>query len=109
MGSMQVNVFAETLDIYGVYESKLHYGDSANLSLKIRKARDKSYMTITINKDKIIFSIGRSEPDYFEMEYEVKGDFILAGSENPELEMYYPIYIKDKNTIFTSGRRFVKK
>ena len=43
------------------------------------------------------------------MTYTSQGDFLLGKTILGQVEMFYPIYIKDSDTLFLAGQKFIRK
>jgi hypothetical protein len=43
------------------------------------------------------------------MTYTTQGDFLLGKTKLGQVEMFYPIYIKDEDTLFIAGQKLVRK
>lgn len=102
---------AENDEIYGVYESTFYQemlAQNRNLESKFKEAANKAHTTITINKQKVIMTIGKTEPESISMNYSFVGyNAIIAVDNEMMQEMYFPIYIKDE-ILYTAGQRFKK-
>lgn len=101
-------VYAESLNISGTYESNFYNEMYAKkgITQEHKDALDNSFMAFTITNEKVILTIGKSDPIENELNYViVKKNFILAFDKEPE--MYIPMYIKG-NTLFMGGQSFNK-
>ncbi len=101
---------AEERKITGTFES-VPFHVLANLpesaSKELKESAEKMKQTLTITEKDMRMSTGFGGGIY--MTYTAQGDFLLGKTALGDTEMFYPIYVKDENTLFLAGQKFVRK
>ena len=101
---------AEDRKLAGTFESvrlDLLMGIPDSVSAKHKESFEKSKQTIIITEKDMTLNTGFGGGIY--MTYTTQGDFLLGKTMLGQAEMFYPIYIKDADTLFLAGQKFVRK
>jgi len=57
---------------------------------------------------RVLYTYGSIKPYRTNITYSTEGDFILARESDSGTTMYYPIYLYDRNTIYTMGQKLAR-
>lgn len=102
---------AEDRKLTGTFESVrldlfLGLPESAKTD-KLKESFEKSKQTLVITEKDMSLNIGFGGGIY--MTYTAQGDFLLGKTMLGKTEMFYPIYVKDADTLFFGNQKFVRK
>lgn len=101
---------AEERKIVGTFESvrlDILLGMPESATAKQKDAFEKSKQTIVITEKDMTLSSGFGGGIY--MTYTAQGDFLLGKTMLGQAEMFYPVYVKDADTLFLAGQKFIRK
>ena len=103
---------AEDRKIIGTFESvPLEFftkGLPDSVSAKHKEMLEKTKQTVVITEKDMTLNTTFGGGGIY-MTYTTQGDFILGKTKLGEVEMFYPIYIKDEDTLFIAGQKLVRK
>ena len=74
---------------------------------KLKESFEKSRQTLVITEKDMSLNMGFGGGIY--MTYTTQGDFILGKTMVGKTEIFYPIYIKDADTLFFGSMKFIRK
>lgn len=101
---------AEEPKITGKFESvplDVLLGLPDSVTKKHKQSLERTRQTIVITEKEISMNAGVGGS--ISMTYTVQGDFLLGKSKLGTAEMFYPIYVKDAETLYLSGQKFVRQ
>ena len=101
---------AEDRKIIGTFESvrlDILMGMPESVTEKQKDSFEKSRQTVVITEKDMTLSTGFGGGIY--MTYTAQGDFILGKTMMGRTEMFYPVYVKDADTLFLAGQKFLRK
>jgi hypothetical protein len=101
---------AEDRKITGTFESvrlDILMGMPESVTAKHNESFEKSKQTVVITEKDISLNTGFGGGIY--MTYTTQGDFMLGKTMIGKTEMFYPIYVKDSDTLFLAAQKFVRK
>jgi hypothetical protein len=104
---------AEDRKITGTFESvrfDLLMGLPESITEKHKEAWEKSKQMIVITEKDLVLNVGLAGASGgIYMSYTTQGDFLLGKTVIGKSEMFYSVYIKDADTLFLSGQKFIRK
>jgi hypothetical protein len=101
---------AEDRKLTGTFESvrlDILFGMPESVTAKHNDAFEKSKQTVIITEKDLTLNTGFGGGIY--MTYTTHGDFLLGKTIIGQAEIFYPIYVKDADTLFLAGQKFVRK
>jgi hypothetical protein len=104
------SAFAEDVKITGTFESvrmDVLMGMPMELTEKNKEIFEKTRQIITITEKDMNLSMSMGGGIY--MTYTRHGDFLLGKTVMGKTEMFYPVYVKDSDTLFLAGQKFIRK
>lgn len=102
--------FAVDVKITGTFESvrmDVLMGIPMELTEKSKEMFEKTRQTITITENDMNLAMSMGVGIY--MTYTTHGDFLLGKTVMGKTEMFYPVYVKDSETLFLAGQKFIRK
>lgn len=101
---------AEAPKFLGTFEAvplNLLMGLPEGADAKHKELLAKMAQTLVITDKDMSLNVGLGGGIY--MTYTAQGDFLLGKTMMGKNEMYYPVYVKDADTLYLAGQKFVRK
>jgi hypothetical protein len=103
---------AEDRKITGTFESvpfDVMAGLKGTTSEKLKETMEKTKQSLVITETDMRLNVAFAGGGGIYMTYTTQGDFILGKTVLGTSEMFYPVYVKDADTLYMAGQKFVRK